>query len=120
LQVFHSFPPRRSSDLFSNDQQAPSMIRLLLFQPHSVYLSGMPVRDEFARLYRLVVRTTQIDLNRQLNQLSTRLKINAERLIFMLRVFSAAGFVDRKSTRLNSSHVSISYAVFCLKKKSTR
>src|SRR5437868_12036633 len=27
---------------------------------------------------------------------------------------------DRKSTRLNSSHVSISYAVFCLKKKKTR
>src|SRR5437868_9060758 len=26
---------------------------------------------------------------------------------------------DRKSTRLNSSHVSISYAVFCLKKKNT-
>src|SRR5699024_11444169 len=28
-----------------------------------------------------------------------------------------AGDQDRKSTRLNSSHVSISYAVFCLKKK---
>src|SRR5699024_12423679 len=27
------------------------------------------------------------------------------------------GQVDRKSTRLNSSHVSISYAVFCLKQK---
>src|SRR5438067_3662639 len=27
---------------------------------------------------------------------------------------------DRKSTRLNSSHVSISYAVFCLKKKNIR
>src|SRR5437868_11319578 len=27
---------------------------------------------------------------------------------------------DRKSTRLNSSHVSISYAVFCLKKKNRR
>src|SRR5437870_6511420 len=27
------------------------------------------------------------------------------------------GRVDRKSTRLNSSHVAISYAVFCLKKK---
>src|SRR5690625_6892020 len=27
------------------------------------------------------------------------------------------GNVDRKSTRLNSSHVAISYAVFCLKKK---
>src|SRR5699024_11875423 len=29
------------------------------------------------------------------------------------------GGADRKSTRLNSSHVSISYAVFCLKKKKT-
>src|SRR5439155_21785015 len=29
----------------------------------------------------------------------------------------SAGTVDRKSTRLNSSHVAISYAVFCLKKK---
>src|SRR5699024_11770628 len=28
--------------------------------------------------------------------------------------------IDRKSTRLNSSHVSISYAVFCLKKKTYR
>src|SRR5699024_10146898 len=28
-------------------------------------------------------------------------------------------YADRKSTRLNSSHVSISYAVFCLKKNNT-
>src|SRR5688572_31555221 len=30
---------------------------------------------------------------------------------------AAPGFEDRKSTRLNSSHSQISYAVFCLKKK---
>src|SRR5690348_17873544 len=30
-----------------------------------------------------------------------------------------AAKIDRKSTRLNSSHPSISYAVFCLKKKNT-
>src|SRR3712207_8640546 len=30
-----------------------------------------------------------------------------------------AGDLDRKSTRLNSSHANISYAVFCLKKKKT-
>src|SRR5438874_4090120 len=30
---------------------------------------------------------------------------------------AASGSLDRKSTRLNSSHVEISYAVFCLKKK---
>src|SRR5690625_5831868 len=29
-----------------------------------------------------------------------------------------ATFIDRKSTRLNSSHVASSYAVFCLKEKS--
>src|SRR5437868_10238598 len=32
-------------------------------------------------------------------------------------VVPLAAWEDRKSTRLNSSHVSISYAVFCLKKK---
>src|SRR5437868_8908935 len=32
-------------------------------------------------------------------------------------VGARGGQGDRKSTRLNSSHVSISYAVFCLKKK---
>src|SRR3712207_7630433 len=31
----------------------------------------------------------------------------------------AAARADRKSTRLNSSHANISYAVFCLKKKKT-
>src|SRR3712207_7872183 len=34
------------------------------------------------------------------------------------RIFKKAGMeLDRKSTRLNSSHANISYAVFCLKKK---
>src|SRR2546427_7461040 len=31
--------------------------------------------------------------------------------------FAPGGRIDRKSTRLNSSHSQISYAVFCLKKK---
>src|SRR5256885_9595719 len=34
-----------------------------------------------------------------------------------LAAFIASGEIDRKSTRLNSSHLVISYAVFCLKKK---
>src|SRR5207245_6756065 len=34
--------------------------------------------------------------------------------------FLGRKFQDRKSTRLNSSHGSISYAVFCLKKKKKR
>src|SRR5437870_9682829 len=34
-----------------------------------------------------------------------------------LAAYAVIGIRDRKSTRLNSSHVAISYAVFCLKKK---
>src|SRR5256885_5751286 len=34
-------------------------------------------------------------------------------------VAPGAGGLDRKSTRLNSSHLVISYAVFCLKKKNS-
>src|SRR5947199_8067411 len=34
--------------------------------------------------------------------------------------FHARRFIDRKSTRLNSSHLGISYAVFCLKKKNSQ
>src|SRR3712207_7107329 len=36
-----------------------------------------------------------------------------------LRTIAAVPRIDRKSTRLNSSHANISYAVFCLKKKKT-
>src|SRR5690625_6684387 len=42
---------------------------------------------------------------------STRSKVLIDDLLTISRL------EDRKSTRLNSSHVAISYAVFCLKKK---
>src|SRR5699024_12372140 len=38
---------------------------------------------------------------------------------YVMRISAIDVSPDRKSTRLNSSHVSISYAVFCLKKKKT-
>src|SRR3712207_7980149 len=36
-----------------------------------------------------------------------------------ISIYPYANYGDRKSTRLNSSHANISYAVFCLKKKTT-
>src|SRR5437667_4424400 len=35
-------------------------------------------------------------------------------------LITAVSYGDRKSTRLNSSHITISYAVFCLKKKTQK
>src|SRR5207249_9538813 len=93
----HSFPTRRSSELARH---------LESFQRHAVQLArqieqcgvafaGDPLEDGPRRLaHRLVARGRSVE----------------ERLAGRERE-------DRKSTRLNSSHVSISYAVFCLKKK---
>src|SRR3712207_8303918 len=38
-------------------------------------------------------------------------------LVGIVPDFTFKNYIDRKSTRLNSSHANISYAVFCLKKK---
>src|SRR5947209_13415705 len=46
------------------------------------------------------------------------LEVPAHRLRHVLRLHGP--ILDRKSTRLNSSHANISYAVFCLKKKKRR
>src|SRR5690625_6624453 len=40
-----------------------------------------------------------------------------KRLLGIIEQIVTSNQIDRKSTRLNSSHVAISYAVFCLKKK---
>src|SRR3712207_8948008 len=44
---------------------------------------------------------------------------NVDLLVFFETFPTALQAIDRKSTRLNSSHANISYAVFCLKKKNT-
>src|SRR5207249_10437493 len=45
--------------------------------------------------------------------------LDSSSIVAMMAQASSQPIRDRKSTRLNSSHVSISYAVFCLKKKKT-
>src|SRR5205809_1598289 len=62
--------------------------------------------------------TTEIytlSLHDALPILSQRFGINETNIGWFFIVFGGVG--DRKSTRLNSSHGYISYAVFCLKKK---
>src|SRR5436305_6897337 len=72
----HSFPTRRSSDLYKAN-----------------FKDGFPSPSLFAYLYYINTKATLDALD------------------------AVKGDLDRKSTRLNSSHVRISYAVFCLKKK---
>src|SRR5690606_40054059 len=68
-------------------------------------------------LSRLVRWTNNLGLV-ALNTVVVRLIFPAA-AVGMAAYASARDWGDRKSTRLNSSHVKISYAVFCLKKKRT-
>src|SRR5699024_11962439 len=89
-----SFPTRRSSDLGSQGRRRPPRRRRGPHPRGSVegrrHRRGAPGRKDRHRRsrHRGFVRDRRVHAHR-----------------------------DRKSTRLNSSHVSISYAVFCLKKK---
>lgn len=96
-------PPSLASfeALFNGEGQEPSVVRLLLFQPNSVYLAGLPSRQDFAGLYRLLYGQRKINLVQSFGQLASYLKMNAEKLKFMINVFSDAGFVTIKDGILN-------------------
>src|SRR5437867_10267362 len=70
------------------------------------------------RTHRRFSRRTGIaaDFGRQINQRNDDGNC-ADDLADCANRFPIHGMIDRKSTRLNSSHRTISYAVFCLKKK---
>src|SRR2546422_8481381 len=69
----------------------------------------------YTTLFRSVWRPLQFPFRLRVNDV---IRIDG-RLGLVIRVTECAAVVDRKSTRLNSSHGYISYAVFCLKKKKT-
>src|SRR5690625_5644533 len=95
----------------------PKSARLLQRGHHYYYCSGQAVLAISQAEYQ------QVADNPQLYYFSTALKLQqrAQRLtqVQQLLVDALPGEQpsDRKSTRLNSSHVAISYAVFCLTKK---
>src|SRR5438445_7327000 len=66
-------------------------------------------RHLVARRHQRLPDVARLDLGQLLHKLADVIVDNAEEL--------AQIESDRKSTRLNSSHANISYAVFCLKKK---
>src|SRR5699024_12730738 len=83
----HSFPTRRSSDLNIYECKIDSVPRCQRKSPFCTISS-----------ISFLGQGTGFVCNRRIEK-------------------NEARRTDRKSTRLNSSHVSISYAVFCLKKK---
>src|SRR5690606_41296787 len=97
-RLVHAFPTRRSSDLREYGPAAPP--------------SGK-VKDLLTRLALLLKR---YELQDEVG-LDVGDHAAARYSTCPPRIRSYTPALDRKSTRLNSSHVKISYAVFCLKKK---
>src|SRR5438067_8513940 len=79
------------------------------------FVPPQPTR-ELGDLTRYRVRFAQ-EINRIANRIQKVLEDANIKLASVATDTLGASGRDRKSTRLNSSHVSISYAVFCLKKK---
>src|SRR5690606_41560228 len=89
-----SFPTRRSSDLFRAPLVLRSSLGRYFWQRHGPPAAPRCFLPALAPSHpRVPVRTARP------------------------RSWNNRASPDRKSTRLNSSHVKISYAVFCLKKK---
>src|SRR5205809_6052209 len=89
-RALHSFPTRRSSDLHLTEE-------------------GLEEAMDWQVLYGGRIGTNLLELK----------LVEEEQLAHALGKQLGAE-VDRKSTRLNSSHGYISYAVFCLKKKTNQ
>src|SRR5690606_39673389 len=88
-----SFPTRRSSDLKIYHHQN---------NPFDDYVEYAKTRSKGKTILGLILSISGKSEAQNWLGISYQQLVNA---------------VDRKSTRLNSSHVKISYAVFCLKKK---
>src|SRR5690606_40393478 len=104
---------------------SPFIIFLLLLRrpprstlfPYTTLFRSIGDLDMHATTARLVDDQPGIGVERVVLFERARVEAFVDRVLAFDREHGDAA--DRKSTRLNSSHVKISYAVFCLKKKKT-
>src|SRR5207245_11708339 len=102
---------------------SPSLSSLVCFtttSPAELYTLSLHDALPIYRVRTAEAIQEQLDKGREPDVLAELRKLGVTHLIVRrrLQLHDEVG-QDRKSTRLNSSHGSISYAVFCLKKKKT-
>src|SRR5690625_6541328 len=81
--------------------------------------SGIHILDQTLKKYgvRDQVKIFASGMLATADKMAIALSLGADLIYVARAAMNTVGCIDRKSTRLNSSHVAISYDVFCLKKK---
>src|SRR5690606_41637115 len=102
LILFFSFNAPSTTDIYT--------LSLHDALPISFFISYSTYKDSLIMAHRQLVENLSVPI------IPINSSVSILPLIGSVDSFRSA-ILDRKSTRLNSSHVKISYAVFCLKKK---
>ncbi|MBW1605466.1 single-stranded-DNA-specific exonuclease RecJ [Lactobacillus sp. Sy-1] len=71
-----------------------SKVILYLFKPSFIYASGLPSRQQFGMLFKLLSSRSAFNINQALNQIATQLKLDRSLVIFMIKVFQELRFVS--------------------------
>src|SRR5699024_12302379 len=85
---------------------------LPIYAPHVLDDDKIASREYIQNKIEQLDNFSNVSIRNERNDVMKQNYIDA-----LKETFNSDSDQDRKSTRLNSSHVSISYAVFCLKKK---
>src|SRR5205807_9153081 len=112
-------PPEQNSEgtlraVVSIDGRDYSLGRVRISYPHIGVHTLMPPAE--ARLVRADIREKGERIG-YIPGAGDDVPESLQQIGYSVKILSESDITDRKSTRLNSSHLVISYAVFCLKKK---
>src|SRR5207244_11083123 len=99
--------------------RSPSIHTLSLHDALPISVTGDLPGEDFGVRRQVGVETASVPVRRKRRRAPTATHLVETERVPGVRIMRLTSYRDRKSTRLNSSHQIISYAVFCLKKKNS-
>src|SRR5437763_10423576 len=117
LGRLHNFDPRDEEAAGIWDTVKNAQANRMIIVGMEVFMGAVGVATLFLGGLS-VMNVMLVSVRERTREIGVRMALGATRRSILRQFFLETIFVvDRKSTRLNSSHRCISYAVFCLKKK---
>src|SRR3712207_7204091 len=102
---------------FFNDTATTEIYTLSLHDALPILVEGITEFLPVSSTGHMIIIEDLIKFKEGVEPISLYTKQYKDAFTMIIQLGAILAIVDRKSTRLNSSHANISYAVFCLKKK---